>query len=71
MKFHPSFVLFTDLDGTLLDARTYDPGPSVHALDRCRRLGIPVVMIERAETQAGETVQTVADVMAWLERFPF
>ena len=36
-----------------------------------RRLGIPVVMIERAETQAGETVQTVADVMAWLERFPF
>jgi len=54
LKFHPSFVLFTDLDGTLLDARTYDPGPSVHALDRCRRLGIPVVFVSsktRAEME--------------------
>ena len=54
MKTSPSIVLFTDLDGTLLDARTYDPGPSVPALDRCRGLGIPVVFVSsktRAEME--------------------
>lgn len=54
MNTRPSIVLFTDLDGTLLDALTYDPGPSVPALDRCRKLGIPVVFVSsktRAEME--------------------
>ncbi len=31
-----------------------------------RQLNIPVVMIERGQTQTGEVVETVDDVMAWL-----
>lgn len=36
------FVLFTDLDGTLLDA-SYRPGPAAQALARLRDVGVPVV----------------------------
>lgn len=38
----PPFVLFTDLDGTLLDAG-YRPGPASAALARLRGRGVPVV----------------------------
>lgn len=47
-------VLFTDLDGTLLDADTYEPGPSQQALARCGREGIEVVFVSsktRAEME--------------------
>ena len=37
------WILFTDLDGTLLDKETYDPGPSREALGRCRGADIPVI----------------------------
>ncbi len=37
------WILFTDLDGTLLDKETYDPGPSLGALARCREADIPVI----------------------------
>ena len=48
-------VLFTDLDGTLLDADTYEPGPSLRALVRCGERGIEVVFVSsktRAEMEA-------------------
>ncbi len=37
------WILFADLDGTVLDSETYEPGPSVEALAKCRDEGIPVI----------------------------
>jgi mannosyl-3-phosphoglycerate phosphatase family protein len=39
----PVRVVFTDLDGTLLELERYDPEPAVPALHRLRRAGVPVV----------------------------
>jgi mannosyl-3-phosphoglycerate phosphatase family protein len=39
----PVRIVFTDLDGTLLELERYDPGPAVPALDRLREAGVPVV----------------------------
>ena len=36
-------ILFTDLDGTLLDHRTYLPGPALEALRDLQSHGVPVV----------------------------
>lgn len=38
------WVLFTDLDGTLLDASTYSFDPARPALEALRRAGVPVVV---------------------------
>jgi len=40
-----SLAVFTDLDGTLLDHETYAWEPAAEALDQCRRLGVPVIMV--------------------------
>jgi mannosyl-3-phosphoglycerate phosphatase family protein len=48
-------LLFTDIDGTLVAHDTYDPGPSVEAVARLQRAGIPVVLCSaktRAEQEA-------------------
>lgn len=37
-------AVITDLDGCLLDARTYDLGPARQALRRLRRAGVPLVL---------------------------
>ena len=37
------WLVFTDLDGTLLDHDTYDHRPALPALNRLRREGIPVI----------------------------
>ncbi len=39
----PLPVVFTDLDGTLLDLHTYDPGPAREAVARLLEHGIPIV----------------------------
>lgn len=39
------YVIFTDLDGTLLDKETYRPGRALDTLKRCIELGIPVVFV--------------------------
>jgi len=47
-------IVFTDLDGTLLDRVTYDHGPALSALEELRRQGVPVVFVTsktRAETE--------------------
>ncbi|MFC1499498.1 HAD-IIB family hydrolase [Candidatus Zixiibacteriota bacterium] len=36
-------MIFTDLDGTLLDFQTYDPGPAAEAVTACQRAGVPVI----------------------------
>ena len=37
-------IVFSDLDGSLLDHETYDHSPAQEALDRLRSLGIPLVL---------------------------
>jgi mannosyl-3-phosphoglycerate phosphatase len=37
-------VIFTDLDGTLLDPATYSWAAAQEALERCRRLSIPIIL---------------------------
>ncbi len=37
----PAAILFTDLDGTLLDHHTYEP--ATEAVERLRRAGVPIV----------------------------
>lgn len=47
-------MIFTDLDGTLLSAETYDPGPSREALRHCEDAQIPVIFVSsktRAEIE--------------------
>ncbi len=49
-----SYIVFTDLDGTLLDHDTYAWEAAAPALRLCRRLGVPVVLVSsktRAEMQ--------------------
>ena len=36
-------VIFTDLDGTLIDHHTYAAGPALAALDACRAAGVAIV----------------------------
>ncbi len=40
-----SIIIFTDLDGTLLDSRTYDFTPAVPALERIHSLQIPLILV--------------------------
>ncbi len=42
---HPFYVLFTDLDGTLLDHTTYEWKEARPALSLCGKLGVPVILI--------------------------
>ncbi len=39
------YVIFTDLDGSLLDQDTYSWAEAAKALSLCRRKGVPVVMV--------------------------
>ncbi len=41
---HPPMIVFTDLDGTLLDHDNYDFSPALPALTRLKDIGIPVVL---------------------------
>ncbi|WP_237072581.1 HAD-IIB family hydrolase [Pseudaestuariivita rosea] len=40
----PALIVFTDLDGTLLDHDSYSHGPAEPALDRLRAAQIPVIL---------------------------
>ena len=52
-------VIFTDLDGTLLDRGTYSWEPARPALDHLRRKGIPWILV---------TSKTRAEVEVWRDR---
>ncbi len=39
------WLVFTDLDGTLLDHHTYDHSPALPALQRLREAGVPVIPV--------------------------
>lgn len=50
-----AFIIFTDLDGTLLDHQSYDWKEAQPALDQCKRLRVPVILVSsktRAEMDA-------------------
>jgi mannosyl-3-phosphoglycerate phosphatase len=50
----PQYIVFTDLDGTLLDENTYDWDEALPALELCRQLRIPIVLVSsktRAEIE--------------------
>jgi mannosyl-3-phosphoglycerate phosphatase len=55
----PPAIVFTDLDGTLLDASTYDPGPARATLSTLAGRGIPVVPV---------TSKTWEETRAWMQR---
>ena len=55
----PRAVIFTDLDGTLLDHETYDFGPARAALEEARRSGVPVVLCSS---------KTRSEILAWQAR---
>ncbi|MBN2231996.1 MAG: HAD hydrolase family protein [Deltaproteobacteria bacterium] len=61
-------IIFTDLDGTLLDKETYSWESARPALDRCRELGVPVVAV------TSKTLEETRDMAAGIgldERFVF
>ena len=50
----PSIIIFTDLDGTLLDRETYGWGAAKPALKLCHRHNIPIIPVSsktRAEIE--------------------
>ena len=50
----PFYVIFTDLDATLLDHDTYEWAEAVPALQLCGRIGVPVILVSsktRAEME--------------------
>jgi len=55
----PRAVVFADLDGTLLDPDTYEPGPAAATLERLAARGIPVVPV---------TSKTWEETRGWLAR---
>ncbi|WP_417628742.1 HAD-IIB family hydrolase [Pararhodobacter aggregans] len=49
-------IVFTDLDGTLLDHQTYDARPARPMLDRLAGLGVPVILASS---------KTAAEIAVW------
>ncbi len=45
------YLIFTDLDGTLLDHNTYDWKNALPALEKCEQMGIPII-ISSSKTKA-------------------
>ncbi|MCB1388975.1 MAG: HAD-IIB family hydrolase [Rhodobacteraceae bacterium] len=52
-------LIFTDLDGTLLDHETYDFAPALPMLDRLAAMGVPVI---------AASSKTAAEIAGWQER---
>jgi len=50
-RYNPFYIIFTDLDGTLLDHNTYDWKNALPALEKCQQMGIPII-ISSSKTKA-------------------
>ncbi len=60
----PFIVIFSDLDGTLLDHDTYEWAEAKPALDLCRKLDFPVVLVSsktRAEMEPLRREMSISD----------
>ncbi len=55
---HPPLIVFTDLDGTLLDHHTYSAEPARPALDRLERNGIPLIL---ASSKTAAEIEVLRD----------
>ena len=53
----PFIVIFTDLDGTLLDHNSYDWEAAIPALDLCQRLQIPIIPVSSKTRAEMEVLQ--------------
>ena len=62
----PKLVVFTDLDGTLLDAATYRYDPAHPALDRLREAAVPLVICTSKTRAEVEPLRKELD-----NRYPF
>ncbi|MDD9715338.1 HAD-IIB family hydrolase [Dinoroseobacter sp. PD6] len=62
MSAAPSLLVFTDLDGTLLDHDSYGYGPALPALDALKARGIPLVLA------SSKTAAEIAPLRAKLGR---
>jgi len=66
MQDTPALVVFSDLDGTLLDHKTYSWEPAQPALSRLRHLGIPLIL---ASSKTGQEIKRIQSEMR-LEAYP-
>jgi mannosyl-3-phosphoglycerate phosphatase len=62
----PLRIVFTDLDGTLLDAETYSWEAAQEALLLCRQQGVPVVL---ASSKTGAEMEIIHDDMGLTDPF--
>lgn len=52
-----TLVVFTDVDGTILDLHTYEVGPALEVLQTCEALGVAVVLVSSKTREELETVR--------------
>lgn len=52
-----TLVVFADVDGTILDLETYQPGPALESLQACEALGVAVVFVSSKTRQELEDVR--------------
>jgi mannosyl-3-phosphoglycerate phosphatase len=57
----PHWLVFTDLDGTLLDHDTYDFSPALPAMQRLKQAAIPIIPV------SSKTLAELEDLVARLE----
>lgn len=61
-----NLVIFSDLDGTILDRRTFEPGAALEGIEKCRALGIPLVLV------SSKTRMEIEEIRSQLSlRWPF
>ena len=58
-------IVFTDLDGTLLDHQTYDARPARPMLDRLAGLGVPVILASSKTAAEIAVWQQALDLTRW------
>lgn len=59
-------VIFTDLDGTLLDASSYSFAPAAEALERVKKDGVPLVIVS---SKTGAEIERVRERMGNTDPF--
>ncbi len=55
------YVIFTDLDGTLLDKKTFHPGSALNTLQRCYQSDIPVIFVSAKTRVEIESIRSELD----------
>ncbi|WP_212524259.1 HAD-IIB family hydrolase [Actibacterium sp. MT2.3-13A] len=61
---HPELIVFTDLDGTLLDHDSYSPAAAAPALARLRAAGVPLVL---ASSKTAAEIAPLRDALGFAD----